>query len=179
MARLAENMSAPIEQAGYSVRGLANWILDYSQAKGFTQTNMSINKLVFFAIEHVLGKRRRLLTKAKIEAWNHGPVIRELYQDFKKHGDEPITSRAETFKIETGKRERATISLAPQDEEDIVEALDGILELPSCILREISHASGAAWDRVWRYEGYANPGMEIKPELIIAAPTRRVSNEIR
>ena len=176
---MSETMEPLIEQAGYSVRGLANWILDYSESEGFGQTNMSINKLVFFAVEHTLAKRRRLLTKAKIEAWNHGPVFRELYQDFKKHGDGPISSRAEIFNVETLKKERAVAHFTAEDEADVREALSELLPLPSCVLRELSHAPGGAWERVWSYDGYANPGMEITPELIIEAPTRRVSNEIR
>jgi len=172
-------MPKPVEEIGYSVRGLANWILDYSEKKGIAQSNMSINKLVYFAVEHVLQKRRRLLTKAKIEAWNHGPVFRELYQDFKKHGDDSITTRAETFSLESGRRERAEISLTSGDEADIIEAIDDLLPLPACVLRELSHVRDGAWERVWSYVGHANPGMEITPELMIEAPTRRVSNEIR
>lgn len=168
-------MSAPIQKVGYSVRGLANWILDYSEKKGVAQSNMSINKLVYFAVEHVLQKRGRLLTKAKIEAWNHGPVFREVYQDFKKHGDGSINTRAESFCLETARRERASISLTPGDEADIIEGIEGLISLPACVLRELSHAKGGAWDRVWSYAGHANPGMEITPELMIEAPTRRVS----
>lgn len=162
-------MTPQIEQVGYSVRGLANWILDYSQSKGASQTNMSINKLVYFAVAHVLVRRGRLLTRAKMEAWNHGPVFRELYQDFRKHGDDAISSRAEAFSLTTGTKQRALVVLTREDEADVIDAIQGLIHLPACVLRDLSHARGGAWDRVWSYEGYANPGMEITPGLILEA----------
>jgi len=156
-------------QAGYSVRGLANWILDFSEEHGFSQTNMAINKLVFFAYEALLLKKRKVLTKAKIEAWDHGPVFREVYHDFKRFGDRPIKDRATFFSVATGKVELSRVELAADDATEMAYALLPLISLSASQLRELSHAKGGAWDRVWRYEGYANPGMEITPEIMLEA----------
>ena len=158
-----------MDQAGYSIRGVANWILDFAESKGHKLTNMAINKLAFFAYEALLLKRARVLTKAKIEAWDHGPVFRELYQDFKKFGDRPITGRASFYSVQTGNTEISGVSLAAEDESELIEALTPLVGLRASQLRELSHVEGGAWHRVWSYDGYANPGMEITPELILEA----------
>ena len=158
-----------IEAPSYSVRGLANWILDFAESRGHGLTNMAINKLVFFAYEAVLLKHGRKLTTAKIEAWDHGPVFRELYQDFKRHEHRPISSRASFYSVASGNTEISKIDLAPEDEAEIVRTLESLIGLTASQLRELSHVEGGAWHRVWGYDGYANPGMEITPQTILKA----------
>src|SRR4051794_20001957 len=101
----------------FSVRALANWILDLADRKDAPITNMALNKLVYFVIEKVLVEQKRLLTEAKIEAWEHGPVFRELYQQFKSFGDNPINDRAKFYDIASGKLEKAP-SAVPLDLRD-------------------------------------------------------------
>lgn len=155
------------EQVGYSVRGLANWILDFSEHKGYSQSNMAINKLVYFAVKAILLREHRLLTRAKIEAWEHGPVFRELYHDFKAAGDGPVRTRAKSFDRETHELVQARIELTEHDASSIEEAITPLLSLTASQLRALSHVEGDAWHRVWSYKGRTNPGMEITPLLIL------------
>jgi uncharacterized phage-associated protein len=167
----AAAVSARLDQAGYSIRGLANWILDFADSRGQQLTNMAINKLAFFAYEAVLLRKSKMLTKAKIEAWDHGPVFRELYQDFKKYGDRAINGRASFYSVQTGNIEVSQVHLSLEDESEIVSALSPLIGLRASQLRDLSHVEGGAWHTVWAYEGHANPGMEITPELILEAAT--------
>lgn len=160
-------MTDALTRAGYSVRGLANWVLDYADAVGARHSNMGVNKLVFFAVEALLVRERRLLTNAKIEAWEHGPVFRELYQSFKRFGDRPITGRAAFFSTASGELEEAVVHLSEADETAIRAALDPLIHKTASELRNLSHLPHSAWSRVWWYEGHANPGMEISPSILI------------
>lgn len=162
-------MTAAYNKAGYSVRGLANWVLDYSDSVGARHSNMGLNKLVFFAVEALLVRNRRLLTNAKIEAWEHGPVFREVYQSFKRFGDKPITGRAAFFSPASNQMEEATAELAPNDAALIRAALFPLIYKTASELRWISHLPDSAWHRVWWYEGHANPGMEISAAILIDA----------
>lgn len=165
---------------GYSVRGLANWILDLSDRLSFPITNMALNKLVFFSIEKILVEKGALLTDAKIEAWEHGPVIRELYHNFKAYGEKPIKTRAEFYSVDTGKTEISSTSLTKDDAILLEDFLRPLLPLSASRLRNLSHIKDGAWHRVWCHDGYANPGMEITPELILlAASERGLSNAKR
>ena len=161
-------MNSEPERLGRSVRGLANWVLDYGDELGVRHTNMGINKLVFFALEAFLLKRGKLITNAKIEAWEHGPVFRELYQSFKSFGHGPITTRAKSFSAETNDFEEVSSNFS-DDESDFLKAELGPLMFKNAAeLRQLSHLPNGAWHQVWWYDGHANPGMEISPSLLLS-----------
>lgn len=168
----------PIEARSYDVRAVANWFLDKAAEASTAITNMGINKLVYLAVERFLAERRVLLTPARVEAWNHGPVFREVYQAFQSFDDRPISSRATRFSAE----KRAMVTAAESFELHDQAFLEAIWQryghrTPSQ-LRAISHAPGGPWDVVWRYRGALNPGMEITPSIIFEhAPNWREVNE--
>ena len=163
------NKSASLEivRDKVSVRSLANWVLQLAQREGLPITNMALNKLVYFLVEKVLIERRRLITDAKIEAWEHGPVFRELYQQFKVFGEKPISEKARYFDISDGELKSA-VPAVPADLSAELEAfIRPLLPWSAARLRALSHVIDGPWHRVWAYDGFANPGMEITPEKIL------------
>jgi uncharacterized phage-associated protein len=152
------------------VKEIANWILDFAEAKGERLSNMALNKLIYFAYEYALTGYGRKLTDAKIEAWDHGPVFREVYSAFKKFGADPIKARANRYNTRTNSVETVVPSLAPDDEALIIEALEPLIRVPAYILRELSHDRSGAWAAVWHHAKSSNPGMEITDELILSCP---------
>lgn len=160
----------------YSVKQIANWILDYADRRGLTLSNMSLNKLVYFAYEYALVTSGRKITGAKIEAWDHGPVFREIYSSFKKFGSDDITDRATRYNPITNSVEMVEPDIAPEDEKIIIEALEPMIRLPAFILREISHDDQGPWSSVWHHTASSNPGMEITDDIILAnLPTSRLA----
>lgn len=160
-------MTSELERLGRSVRGLANWVLDYADELGVVHTNMGVNKLVFFAVEAFLIKEGKLITNAKIEAWEHGPVFRELYQSFKAFGNGPVKGRAKSFSTLTHQFEEVKVDLNQHEIEFLRRELAPLMFKSAFDLRQISHMPGSAWHQVWWYEGHANPGMEISPSLLV------------
>jgi uncharacterized phage-associated protein len=150
----------------YSVKELANWILDFAESRGEKPTNMALNKLIFFAYEYALVTTGRKLTSAKIEAWDHGPVFREVYSAFKKFGADEITDRASRYNTETNSVEMVIPAIAFSDEIVIMEAIEPLIRLPAFILREMSHDVAGAWAKVWNHGSSSNPGMEITDDII-------------
>lgn len=151
----------------YSVKELANWVLDFANRNGERPSNMALNKLIYFAYEFALKKTGRKLTNAKIEAWDHGPVFREVYSAFKKYGAEPITDRASRYNTETNSVETVIPAIASDDEELMIEALEPLIRLPAYILRELSHEASGPWAVAWHHGMSSNPGMEITDDLIM------------
>ena len=150
----------------YDVRSIANWVLDQADGVGTQLSNMALNKIVYFIIEKALVERGELLTAAKIEAWEHGPVIREIYHSFKTHGDGPITSRAKCFDSATRSMVVAGEAFEDCDTELFEEALEAYIHLTAAQLRALSHQPGSPWHRVWWHDGHINPGMEISIDTI-------------
>lgn len=63
--------------------------------EGLFVTQMKLQKLVYFAQGVHLAKYQKPLINETFEAWLYGPVIPEIYQDFKFYGSRPITNTAE------------------------------------------------------------------------------------
>ncbi|MDD2207970.1 MAG: DUF4065 domain-containing protein [Bacilli bacterium] len=75
---------------------IANWFLsmnNYMQNITDTEyiTNMKLQKLLYYAQGLHLSKYSKPLFKEKILAWEHGPVVREVYDIFKSYGGDGIT----------------------------------------------------------------------------------------
>lgn len=53
-------------------------------------TNKKLQKLCYYAHAWSLALRNRKLFNERFQAWVHGPVSRELYQEYKQYGWNPI-----------------------------------------------------------------------------------------
>lgn len=54
-------------------------------------TQMRLHKLLYYVQGWSLAQRGRPMFAGRIEAWTHGPVVRELYPTFRDFGDAPIS----------------------------------------------------------------------------------------
>jgi uncharacterized phage-associated protein len=153
----------------YDVRAIANWVLDKAEARHVCLSNMAINKLVYFIVERTITDRGRLVTDAKIEAWQHGPVFREIYHAFSSFADGEISGRATKFDVKSRSMIVARADFSKDDEELFEGTLDQYINLSASQLRALSHREGGPWHRVWWHEAKLNPGMEISVDTILSA----------
>jgi len=56
----------------------------------WTVSNLQLQKLIYLAHMIYIGRHEVPLIDQDFEAWNYGPVVPELYQQFKIFGDKPI-----------------------------------------------------------------------------------------
>lgn len=84
----------------YDAKAIANYFLDLAKQQGRTIDPMAIQKLVYFAHGWSLAILGIPLISDRIQAWDYGPVIRSLYNEFKEFGNDPITrpARSAEFK---------------------------------------------------------------------------------
>ena len=148
------------------VRVIANQVLARAELREIDITNMAINKIVYFVHCDYMLERGESLVSAKIEAWQHGPVFRELYQEFKRWGDGPIKGRATRVSPLSGEVEEATAQFGTDELARLNELIDRYIGFSAAHLRALSHVVGGPWDQVWQHSGKANPGMRISDELI-------------
>lgn len=148
------------------VRVIANEVLGRAEKHGVEVTNMAINKIVYFVHCDFMLEDGEPLVGAKIEAWQHGPVFRELYQEFKRWGDQPIKGRATRISPISGQLEEASATFGTDEQTRLNEIIDRYIKFSAAHLRALSHVTGGPWDQVWQHTGRANPGMRISDELI-------------
>lgn len=151
---------------GHDARGIANLILDRADALNLSVSNMALNKIIFFAHAWFLVTTDRQLVVQSFEAWQHGPLVQDVYHSFKKFGDRPITERANRLDTSTAQYIKCESALPRQDLALFFAIVDRYAPIPASALRNMTHVRGGPWDRIWHYEGASNPGMVISNGLI-------------
>lgn len=82
----------------YDVNKIADWFIWYNEyIRNFKDedtdniSNMKLQKLLFYAQSAFLAIKGQPLFKNEILAWEHGPVIKEIYDKYKNKGNQGIT----------------------------------------------------------------------------------------
>lgn len=148
------------------VRAIANWVIEWANERDIPLSNMAINKIVYFLHAHYLVEFHKPLVSAKIEAWEHGPVFRELYRVFKDFGSQPIEKKATKLNAETGETEICQAKLDDEDKDFLEKLLPRYCYLSASHLRSLSHEQNGPWDKVWNHQGEVNSTMEISNHSI-------------
>jgi uncharacterized phage-associated protein len=167
-----------LKHRNFDVRALANAILKKAWSLGLHPTNMGLNKLTWFAFESAILELGEVLTEARAEAWEHGPVFREIYAGSRKFEDKPVTQLLRAFSKDTKKMEPAEEEFDSSIQYLIDTTLDVYGALSTAKLRALSHRERSAWYYVWHSAHRTSAGMVISPNIIIAAArTRSEANE--
>jgi uncharacterized phage-associated protein len=122
----------------YEVKVVANDFLDLARRDGEILDPMKIQKLVYLAHGWNLALHGDSLIKQNVEAWPYGPVIRSLYDEFKKYRASPIAEKA------SAPEGAETIGENPKR---LIEAVWSKYRPYSAIqLSMFTHEPGYAWD---------------------------------
>lgn len=150
------------------IRALANWFLARFKAAGRKVTNLSLNKILYLAIERGIIEKGILFSPAKIEAWKHGPVFREIYHASKHEGREAITGAFKRFDLESRQFVAVEAEFSPDDTLFLESIFDDFGSLSAGKLVDITHEIGSPWHAVWQSGRNVNFGMEITKQLILS-----------
>jgi len=149
----------------YTPQHIANYFLDVSDHDNRPITQMKLHKLVYIAYGWYLALTNDKLFNDRIEAWEHGPVIKGLREEFKNFGRDPITVKSIGFDWETLEESEPRI---PSDDNDTHAVLEKVWEsykkFSAATLRNKTHEKGSPW--YLAYDGGAGYGVEIDDEEI-------------
>lgn len=151
---------------GRDPRSVANFILDVAERAGHVVTNLVLNKVAYFLHGAYLARFDQPLIDARIEAWDYGPVIREIYYEFKSFKDKPIDGRASQIDLQTGTKRTSTYDFCQGEEAFLIDIALSYLRLRPGALVNLSHVHDGPWHEVWFHDGNVNPGMCISNDLI-------------
>lgn len=139
----------------YNALTIADEILRIAKRNGEFLTPMKLMKLTYIAHGWSLALLNRDLFRNRIEAWQYGPVIPDLYQATKIYGRVPIPPS----KINDAAPSNVDIQVRALLEE--VWAKYGGYD--AIALSNMTHMSGTPWDIVYKP---GRKGIEISDELI-------------
>lgn len=93
MAKGVIIMKPAAQKIETSAQEVANCFIEFaSEIDENDLTNLKLQKLLYLAQGTSLAKRGRPLFNEPIEAWDFGPVVRSVYDNFKSCGSFPITA---------------------------------------------------------------------------------------
>lgn len=122
-------------------------------------THLKLQKLLYYAQGISLALYHRPLFKENIEAWMHGPVVREVYSEYNTFGRRSI-------EIEIDKNTENIITELEENQEinNILNTTyNNFAIYTAWQLREMTHESGSPWDITQKEKGL---GSVIDNELI-------------
>lgn len=128
---------------GYDARSVANWFVRRARKDNRILTIMQLLKLIYIAHGWRLAMKGAPLFHNRIEAWQYGPVIPEVYSSFRPQGihiKEPIEVDGE--------------DLSPEDESFLEEIYDIYGNMSPFRLSELTHESGGPWEIASQKGGY-------------------------
>lgn len=130
----------------YDARQIANWFIQRALQDGRSLSIMSILKLAYIAHGWRLEILGRPLFHNRVEAWQHGPVIPDVYNRFRTQGITP--------------RQLDPEHPAPVDQQDI-SFLEEIYQLYGNMspfkLSELTHVPGGPWESARNIGGWYAP----------------------
>jgi uncharacterized phage-associated protein len=159
--------SSLVENMAYDARGIANLILQEAQKKSFPVSNLVMQKLLFLAHAFFVVQKRRPLISAPIEAWQHGPVIREVYESFKEWKADAIGAPSVSVSPVTGQKSVVTIPNDPEVVDLIFRIVDHYGRWEPWRLVDLTHVKDGPWDYVVKQaSNRANVGLRISDAVI-------------
>jgi uncharacterized phage-associated protein len=72
--------------ANYTASLIAKWFAAWAEAEDAEVSNLKLQKLLYYAQGHHLGQYGTPLFDDPIQAWSHGPVVRDVYHELKGFG---------------------------------------------------------------------------------------------
>lgn len=167
--------------AMYEARKICNFLIARSDTHRFELTNLRLNKLLYFIHGWALTSRPEGLVRNHFIAWQHGPVIRPVYDCFKPYGEKPVTERARYLDYVSGKHQPVPYEdIAPADAELIERVFRSYDQFSTARLRAMSHEAGGPWDIVysaWSRDNRLSP--RIPNELIRSHFMREAGGLVR
>lgn len=76
----------------YNVRDVAAYIVDYSIKINKPISNLKLQKLLYYTQAYFTVKKDLPCFQEEIEHWRHGPVVREVYSEYKMYFNDKINN---------------------------------------------------------------------------------------
>lgn len=128
-------------------------------------THLKLQKLLYFFYEIYIKKYDDVPFKEKLMAWQHGPVIEEVYQQYKKYGSNSIGEKVEDDHVLINKDDEFKLSVYSRFKQTssfhrylsvLEETLDNYGKYDAWQLVDLTHRTGAPWDIVTNGGAYLN-----------------------
>lgn len=132
----------------YDIKKIADWFIWYNEYVRELKnedtdniSNLKLQKLLYYAQSAFLAIKGELLFNNDILAWQHGPVIKEIYERYRDNGSQGITEY----------NSESLNEISKEDNEILIEVYNLFGEYSAWGLRNLTH-SESPWQTTKRNE---------------------------
>lgn len=151
----------------YDARAIANFLLDYADEKREEVTLLLLLKMIFYAHGWHLSHQKEPLVSQPFEAWDHGPVVRAVWESFRGNGRKPLTGRAKRLDVISNSYSEVRDPIDPKQADFLRQIFDAYSHVDAFDLSNATHVPGSPWDEVWNApNGTINVGMKISNDEV-------------
>jgi uncharacterized phage-associated protein len=162
----------PMSTPPYDARAVSNFILDVAGERGYEITPLKLQKILYFSHGFFWACFGAKLVFNEFEAWDRGPVVRVVYEQFAHFGRMQITDRARWNNFAKSGVEVAKAEISEDVNSFVVRMVEIYGRVDAHRLSELSHVVGGPWDLA-RQAG-STPKRVIPDELIRSYFTHRI-----
>lgn len=127
---------------------VANYFLDKGADDGVPIDPLKLQKLVYFAHGWHLAVTGNPLFFQTVLAWPHGPVIRDLYHEFKNYRFHAIDGRATYYDREAGERVPSVAAFDPLTKQVLERVWSVYKGYSGTALSVMAHDEGTPWHQI-------------------------------
>jgi uncharacterized phage-associated protein len=150
----------------YEARKICNLLIERNHTHQLT--NLRLNKLLYFIHGWSLTSRPDGLIRNHFLAWDHGPVIRPVFDSFKIYGNGPIKEPAKFLDYTSGENRTVPYDDISADDAELIKRIFANYDrYTTNELYNIAHQPGGPWHIVytaWSKDNTISP--RIPNELI-------------
>lgn len=129
----------------YPALTIASQFINRGIAEGNPVTPMKLQKLIYFAHGLHLARHQQPLIREPVQAWTYGPVIPDIYYQFKRWGNNPITTPI-TFSIgDDGELVSGPAPLDAEAQATVNMTWDITKDFNAIQLSNWTHEQGSPW----------------------------------
>lgn len=122
----------------YRAMDIADYVVERCVALGHPVSNLQLQKILYYIQLNFLKNFDKCAFLDDIQAWRHGPAIKEVYYKYNLFGRHKIIPRVKHSKY----------NLFSNRHKDLIDRVtDACMQLNSWELVERSHTPGGPWDQ--------------------------------
>lgn len=122
----------------YSAIEIARFIITYCMEMGTPVSNLQLQKILYY-LQVFYMRSGYPLFREEIYAWQHGPVVPEVYFMFSGYGTSKIQNRYST-------------EIDPATEAAISPVIEQLRRIEPWTLVQMTHEKGYPWDMVYNHK---------------------------
>ncbi len=122
----------------YDVLTIANYIIELCNKKGYSISNLKLQKMLYFTQALFLVNKNEACFREEIEAWDYGPVVPSVYRRFKTYGSSTIPYLGEDVSNKISNSDRTLIE----------KVVDFFSKYTASALVELTHRQ-APWKKAY------------------------------